>query len=363
MAVRSRVRRGGGVVLLLALLFLVGQGLGWLPGGRGGGAGSDDDAGAAPSAGAAASTGADAPQQRQVRQPEPTPPSAREQSTAPPAAVAPTAGSSSPPAGTTRAAPAAPEADSGPPAGSGSVGGVPVPSTPAGEARDGAAFDDRGNARRAIVQTALASDRIGDALAAIERLAADRGEAAVADLRRDAARALAAAGTRLCELFAAGDVLGAEQLLGKMLQPRSAAAAAAVTTLCTERGWPQLAAEGVTTHADELAALPRGELDLRDRAVSIPAAAADAAPLRTRVVAQGDAGVTLRVVGKDGVTFPTVAPWRVAPETVTAAEATELGLSAAAAGAIASARLWCACAVTLGGEPSLRLPQLRAALR
>jgi len=345
MAVRSRVRRGGGVVLLLALLFLVGQGLGWLPGGRGGGAGSDDEAGALPSARAAT------PQDPATPAAPPVPP--HEQQPAPP---------------TTAAAPpradASPPAEGALPAGTAPGAGTPVPSAPAGEANDGAALDDRGNARRAIAQSALASDRIGDALATIERLAADRGEAAVVELRRDAARALAAAAARLRDLLAAGDVAGAEVLLHKVLQPRSAAAAAAVTAVCTERGWPPLAAtDAITADAAALAALPAAALDLRDRAVRLPAAAGDSAPLRTRVVAQGEAGVTLRVVGKDGVTFPTVPPWRVAPEPVTAAEATELGLAAAAGGAIASARLWCACALTLGGEPSPRLQQLRAALR
>ncbi len=375
MAVRSRVRRGGGFVLLLALMLLVGRGVGWLPFGGGGGTdaaavGADPKAlpglalpGLAPSelvpAGSVDSAAEHGSQERgslwSAAMSPPTASPAPVQLPRGPVSAMPT--SSAATSASTRPTTSAPAPEPPVPAAPAAASPAVVPG-PVPDAAPRPEFDDRRAARCAMARAALVDGRLGAAMAALDAI--DPDDAAVAEvsaLREAATEQLGAACSAWVAAVQAGELHAARRQLELLLRPRSAAVVAALEALCAARDWPGVAA--VAPAIVDAPSLPRAAIALADRRVRLPTATAGE---RVRVVAQGEQGVTVRAVGADGVTFPTLAPWLVEPEGVTAAEATELGLLAAHAGDGQAARLWCACALALAPARSERLLRLRAAL-
>ncbi|MGE3174858.1 MAG: hypothetical protein AB7O97_19675 [Planctomycetota bacterium] len=371
MAARSRVRRGGALVLLGAVVLLVfGRGLGlWSGGGAAAGPDGDGDG-----AGGGAVPGAEPapPRDRSLDRPLDLPMERRvERPTRPPAPpVATDAGAPfEPPAAPTGGEAPAPVARAGrgpdPSATPPSVDPA-EPSAPPAAATAPGADDDRAGARTALVRSALADGRIGDALAVLERMTA-RG-LDDAGLRGEVVQQLDARCAALVRHVDAGELLAAGAALDGLLRPPHPTAAAAVDALCAARGWPRLSAPPAVAAVPAIEPPPR--LVLRDRVVALPVAAdvgvdpaAAPAPRRARVVSESAAGVTVRAVGPDGVTFPQLPAFAVEPEAVTAVEAAELGLAALAAGDAVRARLWCACGLARGGAVPDRLTYLRSLLR
>jgi hypothetical protein len=309
MAVRSRGRRAGGLVLFAVLVLLIlGRGLGLWTGGAGGDAGGDVEGdGLAPRSRAASS---------------------RAEETWKPAAPAASAAPAAPAGGETEA-----------PAPGGEAGTLP--------------FDDERSARCAFARHALADGRIADALAALDGQPVRDPD--VAALHASAAARLEGACSVLAERLRAGEVHQAQAVLLRMLEPRHAVAVAALDRWTAAHSLPSLtvvAAGKPSSPAQQASALA-----LRDRTVRLRGEGP-----RVRVVAETAAGVTVRAVGQGGVTFPTVPAYAVEPEGVTAAEAAELGLLAHSAGEDRIARLWCICGLLRAPSPPERLARLRAML-
>jgi len=245
--------------------------------------------------------------------------------------------------------------------GSARAGGIGLASADPGELSRQSIVDDPRRARLAAIRSALAEARLGAASSAIERLRRD-GSALTefSELAGQVERRVAGACVSLAAHLQAGEVLRARALLRELLEPSSPATIAAVERVCAEHGWPSLTGEPVQHAIVGADAVPtwRGLKDGR-----VVRAVRGGETVRTRIVAATDNGITLRVVGRDGVTFPTVAAWTVEPEAVKAAEAAELGLAALAVGAQRYARLWCVCGLLRASQPVPRLDLLRQLLR
>ncbi len=337
MAVRSRLRRGGALALLAVVVVLCGRGLGLLPWGDGSAGGSAGDAGG---------DGAPAPTTAAVVAPVPPLP-------LPPDATAATVPAEAPIAAATPAVPAA----------EGVADAAPVPPTNGNEAE--AAFDDRAGARAAIVQSMLASGRIASAFAAIAQIEAGGG-ATVARLRQQADRAFTVGCTTLVEQLARGAWLEASASLQQLCTPPDAVVLERLAAFCRERGLPPLGSADPLPVADTAVRALADGLHLLDRAVQLSPPGARAveddavmpALVRARVVAERERAVTVRLVDRDGVTFPTVPIHTVEPLAITAPEAAAMAAAAWSAGDGRAARLWAAVVQLRGGA----LPPVLAAL-
>ena len=223
--------------------------------------------------------------------------------------------------------------------------------------------DDPRRARLAVIRSALAESRLGAASAAMARLlegdASARTLPGVEELADRVQSRIDSACAKLASHLQAGQVLAARTCLVELLEPPSAATATALDRMCTEHGWPQLTGTQAREATDSEPSVPAWEGLPRGRVVR---SLRNGALARSRVLAVSDAGITLRVVDRDGVTFPTVQPWTIEPESVTAAEAAELGLSALARGELAYARLWLVCGQLRTRQPVERLETLRELL-
>ena len=172
-------------------------------------------------------------------------------------------------------------------------------------------------------------------------------------------RRIDSACTSLASHLQAGQVLAARECLQELLEPPSAATVAALDLMSRKHDWPLLTGAQARTTTDQEQAVPSWEGLARGRVVR---SLRHGEVARSRILAVSVDGITLRVVDKDGVTFPTVQPWTVEPESVTAAEAAELGLSALAEGELAYARLWLVCGQLRTRQPVARLETLRELL-
>ncbi len=320
-----RARRSGAVLILLTVMLLVGRGLGWLPGRGDGGPAADPDA--TPRAG----------------EPRHEPSTSAAPATAASAGAAP-GGEAAGPGGAAAAAE---------PPGRGDLPAAPAPALPASTP----AVDDRRSARTAIASSAVAAGRLGAAFRAIDRLEADAADAAVAELRTRATQRLDQLTRAFDAHVRAGEVAAARALLELLLEPPAAPVAAALAALCAERGWPALSGDAVTMPAADAPPAPA----LVDRLVALPASRGLGD--RARVIAQEQTQVTVRIVGADGVSFPSLPIWTVAPEGVTGDEAVALAWAAGVRGDGLGARVWCAVAIARGGADGEALAALRQHLR
>lgn len=168
---------------------------------------------------------------------------------------------------------------------------------------------------------------------------------------RELNTAVRAAESRVVTLVAAGDVLEAAEVVAALSQDgvwRPAYALAEAAALGAD--WSRAAAPGGLPEAAPLErrrpVRMRWEGSWRDGSVA----------------RCSDDEVTVRLTTEAGQRFPTVPRVALQPIGADGAEAVEMGLAAAHAGAPGLARLWLLRALLLGGELSTRGAALRAAL-
>lgn len=242
------------------------------------------------------------------------------------------------------------EGAGGPPHGSAAPPAAPGAVAPLG-------IDDPRRARFESIRAAIGAEQLGTAGAALEQLHAEVGpQPELVGLHELLLERVAGKCEALAAHLRAGKLLGAERRLLELLEPEAASVRAALDRLCEEQGWPTFTAEW----AGEREAVPEAQPLARNRFVRVVHAGET---VRSRVVAVEGDQVTLRVVGQEGVTFPTVPVWTVEPEAVTGEEAAGLGLAALAAGELHHARLWCACGLARSDAPGERLARLCELLR
>lgn len=243
--------------------------------------------------------------------------------------------------------------------GAGGEAARPGPPEPTASAAAGI-DDDRLQSALSGARAALQDGRLGAGLLALDNLLGSALSPPqvqrVAAARQQLEAAVASACAALPAELLRGEVLAARRRLAALLQPLHPAVIEALRAMTTARHWPDL----VPSACPDVYVPPPAPLP-RDRLVRTLRAGSE---LQARVVDATPREVTLRVVAKDGVTFPSFRVVDVEPLQVTAAEAAEQGLAALAAGDGMLARLWLCCA--LGDDAAAAPPraqELQALLR
>lgn len=341
---RVRRRRATGIALVVALLVLLGRGLGWVGSQSPAAPGATNDATdpatghpevPTPALATAPANGSSGDEPAPARAPTPPPP-------APGGEVA------GPPGASARPGDAAALADPAEP--------IAEPTAPV------ATFDaDRFAVRLALLQRNLDEGRLGAALATLAQLTAQpldgAQQAALLTPRQQLADGLAAAASQVVGQLGRGDVLAAHAAIALLASDGEAFVHEVLQQALRAAGVEGALLGPLRESSESLPIarpLPRGrELRVRMRSGLVAG----------RVVDSRSDTLTVRIEQQGGVAFPTVPVVAVEPLQPSADEAVELGFAALQAGDVALARAWLACArLRERGELPARLPRLAAVL-
>jgi len=217
---------------------------------------------------------------------------------------------------------------------------------------------DRTGAQFSLIEHLLGNGEVARAAVLLERLEREAAPVVLAAAAHCRGDVLAAARRECAALVAelrGGAVFAARERLRRLVAGESAIVDRELDGAIRACGWPRLRNGGAGSGQ-----APPPEPRLRDRTVRTTLANG---AVTARVVGADAGSVTLRVVDRAGVRFPTVPLVQCEVVDASAADAAELALCALHANDEPLARLWvCHALARCPGEPPARLATVRALL-